>query len=333
MRRLVGGRLLGVACLLSAASLVWAHPDAMLVDGRLTIEPGASATFPASVHFHRLVARYQVVGPDAANVRLEVVPFADGSTEVASASLRGAGRLHHLIDCCLEADWSGYDVIVRNDGPAAATLELRAWVVHDEFAVVARAAESGAVEVPLVLFLGLGAAAVLVAHRARVRQARHGGSPSGGRRAYLWSRGLFGAAVAMAVALAFAGMLRYGTGPVSGLVAVMADLPVPGGPFGSRMALVMGVLLLMWVGAVGAWIAAVAGGAHLASPRAIAGLGLALAVVHLAGGFAMGWTYGALGVPVGLGLALALPLTASVAVLRPTSRSAHRSAGSGAARP
>jgi hypothetical protein len=333
MRRLAGGRRFGAACLLAAASLAWAHPDAMLVDGRFTIEPGASATFPASVHFHRLVARYDVVSPDAANLRLEVVPFAAGATEVASAPLRGAGRVHHLIDCCLDADFSGYDVVVRNGGPAAATFELRAWVVHDEFAVVARAAESGAVEVPLALFLALGVAAVLVAHRARVRETRYGGSAPGGRRAFLWSLGLFGAAVAVALALGVAGMLRYGTGPVSGLVAIMADVPVPGGPFGSRMALVMGVLLLGWVGAVGAWIVAVAGGAHLASPRGIAGLGLALAAVHLAGGCAMGWTYGAFAVPVGLGLALALPLAASVVLLRPTSRFARRSGVSDAAHP
>jgi hypothetical protein len=316
-----GGRVLAVACLFAAAALAWAHPDAMLVDGRLTIEPGAAATFPASVHFHRLVARYDVVAPAAASLQLELVPFAEGSSRVLVAPLEGSGRLHHLIDCCLEADFSGYDLVVRNDGPAPATLDLRAWVVHDEFAVVALGAEPGALEVPLALFLGLGVAAVVVAGRRRLQGRGGTGRQRGGRRALLWSQGLFAAAVFVAVALAFAGMVRTGAGPVGGMVAIMADLPVPGGPFGSRMASVMGVLLLAWVGAVVAWVVAVARGARSVPVTA---LGLALATVHLGGGVALGMTYGAYAVPIGLGIALALPLVASVAMLGPATPAVRR---------
>jgi hypothetical protein len=311
-------RLLVLVALMAAAPLTWAHPDAMLVAERLMIEPGASVTLPASVHFHRLVVRYEVVGSDGASLRMAVAPFATDAPAVGIATLDGTGRLNHLIDCCLDADFSGYSVIVRNDGPAPAALDLRAWIVHDEFAVVARAAEPGALEVPLVLFLALGVAAVVVAGRRR-RQgpvAAHTG-----RRALQWSRGLFVVAVVVALVLGFAGMVRYGAGPVSGMVAIMADLPVPGGPFGSRMASVMGVLLLAWAGAVGAWVVAVARGAD---HRSVAPLGLALATVHLGGGVALGWTYDAYAVPVVLGLALALPLATSVAMLRPATRAAPR---------
>ena len=122
------------------------------------------------------------------------------------------------------------------------------------------------------------------------------------------------AAVAVAATLSAAGAIRYGAGPVDGLIAIMADLPVPGGPFGSRGATVMGLLLLAWVASIALWIRAAGLAGSERRPRLVV-LGAALAVVSLATGLAMGWTYDRWSVPVGLGLVLALPLVVASTAL------------------
>jgi hypothetical protein len=167
-------------------------------------------------------------------------------------------------------------------------------------------------EVPGALFLGLGVAALVVGGRTRRRTlaapGSAGGSEARGARAMGWSAALFVAALLGALTLGTAGAVRYGAGLVTGMVAIMADLPVPGGPFGSRAAMVMGILLLTWIGAVALWIVAVRG----ARPRGSVALGAALCVVHLAGGVALGGTYGLWTVPLGLAIALVAPLAAAV---------------------
>ena len=302
-----------------AADVAFAHPDERVVDATLTLAPGELVSIPFAVHYHRLAATYRVHEPGAAEVMLSVVAASDALTErgqgtgephVFGIVLRGEGGFHHLIDCCLGATYSDYRMELRNDGSDAVTLDLRAWVVHDEFAVVATRAEVGALEVPLALFVVLGIASTVASRRRARSWMRDGAEPAGRTRAAVmlgWSVGLFGWACAVALGLAVFGAARYGGGPVDGLIAAMADVPVPGGPFGSRTALVMGVLLLTWTASIALWIAAVRHGTH-AHVRATARFGRVLAIVSLAAGVAMGWTYGAWATPVGLGLVLAVPL-------------------------
>jgi hypothetical protein len=304
-----------------------AHPDGAVVEGSLSLAPGEAVAFPMSVHFHRLVATYRVEG--AQPVVLEVVTGADASAgRVAyQAPLVDRGRLHHLLACCLDAAFSDYSLVVRNEGAERARLHLRAWLVHDEFAVVAWAAEPGAVEVPGVLFLGLGVGSVLAAVGVRRRRGGAAADPgrreAAGGRAYRWSLRFFAPALLLAVTAGIAGALRYGTGVVSGMVAIMADIPVPGGPFGSRASVLMGLLLLAWVVSIVLWIVAVRRGRVPTASRVML-LGGALAAVSLGGAAAMALDYGLWLVPVGLGLALAAPLAASVFALASGSRSARR---------
>jgi hypothetical protein len=313
--------------LILAASTAGAHPDERVVDATLRLEPGEIASFPMSVHYHRLVATFRVHEPGASGLTLLVVPGAaatvgvdDGSGASADVAIElvGVGSLHHLIDCCLAIDFADYRLLVRNDGDAPASVDLRAWLVHDEFAVVVQRAEPGALEVPLALFLALGVSATTVSARGRRRRidvVGGAGARSPGALPLAWSAGVFVWACALAAGLAVAGIARYGTGPIDGLIAIMADVPVPGGPFGSRAATVMGVLMLAWMASIGLWVRAVHAGAHVWS-RWTARLGLGLAAVSLAAGVAMGWTYGAWAVPLGLALVLAVPLAACSLALR-----------------
>ncbi len=313
--------------LVLAASTAVAHPDERVVEATLRLEPGETASFPMSVHFHRLVATYRVHEPDASGVTLLVVPGVvaaaagddqSGASADVAIELGGVGRLHHLIECCLAIDYADYRLLVRNDGDAPALIDLRAWIVHYEFAVVVQRAEPGALEVPLAMFLALGVTATMVSARSRRRVVEvvgDAGARSPGALPLGWSAGLFVWACALAGGLAVAGAVRYGTGPVDGLIAIMADVPVPGGPFGSRAATVMGVMMLAWVASIALWIRAVHVGAYAWS-RWTARVGLALAAVSLAAGVAMAWTYGSWPVPIGLALVLAAPLGVCSLALR-----------------
>jgi len=308
---------------LAAALLVvppaLAHPDVMLHDGPLRLAPGEVVVRPMALHFHRLVARWAVHGPATEGLWLLVVP---AETVGASASapedawfaapLFGDGRLSQLIDCCMDVSYRHLLLVLRNDGDVTVALDLRAWAMHDEFAVVSARAEQGAVEVPLALFALLGFASLAAAARDR-RRLDGAVVPRGW--ALTASAGLFAAALATAAALGFAGAVRYGGGPVDGMIAVLADVPLPGGPFGSRAALLLGVLLLAWLAAIGAWVLAVGQGAHRRSRWALP-LGTVLAFVSLAGGIAMSWTYGGSVVPAALGLVLATPVAVSAWRLR-----------------
>jgi len=320
------GAAVAVALVLASSTAV-AHPDERVVDATLRLEPGETASFPMSVHFHRLVATYRVHEPDASGLTLLVVPGAaatvgvddrSGASADVAIELAGVGSLHHLIDCCLGIDYAEYRLLVRNDGDAPALLGLRAWIVHDEFAVVVQRAEPGALEVPLALFLALGVTATMVSARGRrdvVAAVADDGVRSPGALPLGWSAGVFAWACVLAAGLAVAGVVRYGTGPVDGLIAIMADVPVPGGPFGSRAATVMGVMMLAWVASIALWIRAVHVGAHVWS-RWTARVGLGLAAVSLGVGVAMAWTYGSWPVPIGLALVLAVPLGACSLALR-----------------
>jgi hypothetical protein len=304
-----------------------AHPDVMLVGGeRLRLEPGQAVVRPMGVHFHRLVARWSVADPTAEGPWLLVVPAeAERAAEVApedawfAARLDGGGRLQHLIDCCLGVDERHLLLILRHDGPAPVDLDLHASALHDEFAVVARRAEAGALEVPLTLFAALGVAALLVLARDR----RRAGGPSTARPraaavAAHVAAALLVASLASALLLGGAGALRYGGGLTHGLIAVLADLPVPGGLFGSRAAFLLAWLLLAWVAAIAAWIVAVAAGAHLRSSRRIRVLGGALASISLGGALAMAAAYDGSLVPAVLGLVLAGPLAVTAGGIRRT---------------
>ena len=310
--------------LLVVTSFALAHPDELVVDGTLQLAPGETVAFSVPVHYHRLVATYRLHDPASEGVTLTVTDArgrltADHETPLGTAEftapLRGEGRLHHLIECCFGVDYADFEVRLRNDGGAPAALDLRAWVVHDEFAVVVHRAEGGALEVPLVAFLGVGVVAAMVSLRQRRREGRDLAGPDvqksvRGAVTLGWSMGLFVWACLMALGLGVAGASRYGTGLVDGVMAIMADVPVPGGPFGSRAATVMGVLMLVWLTSIALWIRSVQLGVHRASAWP-SRLGMALAVVSLFSGVAMGWTYGSWVVPIVLGLVLAVPLALS----------------------
>lgn len=317
MRGVLAAALAIAAVVVGAAS---AHEDLPIVDATIDLAPGASATFPTALHYHRVVGTYALADA-ASSVSIRMVAAGEGGfDELLVDRAEETGRLNALIRCCDGQAWAEAELQVRNDGSQPATIDLRAWAMHDDFAVVVDRAESGAMSVPLVLFLGLGGAAGGAAWRDRRRRDAVSGSPAM-PASLLWSAGLFVAALVAAASLGLAGMLRYGAGPVDGMIAILADVPVPGGPFGARDAMVMSVLMLAWMGAIGFWSRSVHVGAHRSSPWPVR-LGLALGLVSLAGGLAMGWTYGSYGVPVLLGASLAVPLVwASMSV------SGTRSAG------
>jgi hypothetical protein len=275
-----------------------------------------------SLHYHRLVARYDASGGP---IVLEVVPGGAGeASPVVRRELVGSGRLHALVACCLDAGYSPYWLVLRNEGSGTVQLQLRAWLVHDEYAVVAEAAEPGAVEVPGGLFALLGSWALLAVARRRGLTSgggRHARAAASFRRAMRAS--LLAASIASLVALALgvAGAVRYGTDPIVGMMAIMADLPVPGGLFGSRAAFLLALVMLTWSGAFVLWIVAAARAETRAERRRLALLGIALAGTHLAGSLAMTLAYGAV-VPVALGLVLALPFGAACALLLRTPRGA-----------
>ena len=310
---------------LIATSWTYAHPDAQLFDESVRLAPGEAVVRPMAVHFHRLVATWAVDDPVGKELWLLVVPAEERDAVDAApadawfaARLEGDGRMSHLIACCDGIAYRHLLLVVRNDGEEPVDVALRAWAVHDDFAVVAARAEAGAVEVPLALFTLVGAGAVTAAVRDR-RRRDTSVRPRG--RALAWSAALFGAAMVMAAGLGVAGALRYGAGPIDGMIAILADVPVPGGLFGSRAAFVLAALLLIWVAAIAAWVVAVRQGAHRRS-RWVVPMGAALALVSLVGGLAMSWTYGGSLVPVVLAIALSTPLAVSAWLLRGTGASA-----------
>jgi hypothetical protein len=319
-------RGLTMACvaLLLTTAVVHAHPDEPVVDATLRLAPGEIVAIPMAVHYHRLVARYRTHPADAPGATLRVIPagstpagdaVAGGAAAGFEARLGGAGRLHHLIDCCLARDDAAYELWLSNEGGAPLELDVRAWLVHDEFAVIAHRAEPGALEAPLMIFLGLGGAALLATSRRRQRHREPGGAAGGATRArgslaFAWSFGSFVAACVMALGLGVAGMARYGTGLAAGSMAIMADVPLPGGPFGSRGSVAMGVLLLVWMASLALWTLAIHRGAHLRSPWPVR-MVLAVAAVGLIAAVTVGWDYGRWAVPLGLGAVLVLPLSVS----------------------
>lgn len=297
------------AAVLTAAR---AHADVPVLDGTFVVGPGEALTAPMALHFHRLVVRYDVRGDGA--LRLTVVrgPGAARGSAPPSGTpideeLRGRGRWSRLIPCCRDVAYQAFTLRLRNDGPAAVTADLHAFAVHDDLAVVAQRAEVGAAGVPAILFLGVGIAAAAAGRRTRRERAR---PARPGATSPVWAGAvLFLLAGATAWALAFAGALRYRAGLAEGMVAILADLPVPGGPFGSRAAFLMGLLLLTWLASALLWIVGVARGAHRRAPW-VAGLGWALTCASLAGGAAMALDYDRSWVPLALAALLAAPLSA-----------------------
>lgn len=316
MRKAVLALLLALA-----GTAAHAHADVPLVDATVRLEPGAAFELPMALHFHRLAVRYRVHGGEDAGLALHVVRDGTGRTPDPGRSgeahvlltepLVGRGSLSRLVPCCLGESYTDLTLVVRHDGAAPATVDLRAWAVHDEFAVVAQRAEAGAFGVPGALFAALGTAALVTTGRVVRRFPRYVPAPPDGttvRPRLLWASGaLLVLASIVATTLGVAGAVRYGGGPVAGMIAILADVNVPGGPFGSRGAFLLAVLLLVWVGAIAAWIVGVAQGTHLATPWTVR-LGTAFAVLSVVAGTAMAWTYGGSWVPLALGAILAVPI-------------------------
>ena len=309
---------------IAALSFAWSHPDIRVADETFRLEPGDARAFPMAVHYHRLVGTLDIGGGSPDDVRVLVVDEAVWRAEgddvpVSQAEFAAmeheTGVLNHLLRCC-DAGYSDYRLIVRNEGMNAMQVDLRAWAVHDDFAVVVDRAETGAFGVPATLFSVLSISALAVVARRRrsngvalhesseiERPPRRSGTADASD-ALTWSAAIAGIAVVLAVALGLTGALRYATDPVTGMMSVLADVPVPGGPFGSRAAMVMGVLLLAWCIAIGTWIRAAA----TARRGPVRAVGVALGAISLAGGLAMGIAYGSLLVPGVLGLILGVPL-------------------------
>lgn len=319
-------RLAGVLGALAPMALGLAHPDMEVANASFELEPASARSFPMEVHYHRLVGRLHALAPDTGDLEVLIVDDATwlghgdaAPAEDAAFVARGddASVLNHLLRCC-DTGYAGYRLIVRNRGERAVAVNLRAWAVHDDFAVVVDRAEPGAVGVPLTIFAVLSGLAVSVALRSRSRRRAGAGvgpyapgdrpsARSAGTlvpHALRWSIALAVLACVLAVSLGAAGALRYGADPVTGMMAAMADVALPGGPFGSRAALAMGALLLAWCGAVGSWIRAVA----TQRPGSVRVVGSALGAISLVGGLAMGIAYGALAVPGVLGVVLGVPL-------------------------
>ena len=329
-----------VGVLLGLAATALAHADVPLIEGEFRLEPGEEFVVPTALHYHRLALRYRVAGADDTAFSLRVVlgsepdalDDAPATATMLQATLAGSGSRSQLIPCCDGVAYQEMLLELRNDGDAPATLELRAWALHDEFAVVSTRVEPGAAIVPAALFGLLGLAAWGAVRGSRTRSHRVAGRAA--RQALRGSAALFGVAVVAVVALGATGMVRYGGGPVDGIVAVMADLPIPGGPFGSRAALAMGVLLLSWLTAHGLWYAAVASGTGVdatgqGSALRTRRLGAALAATSLMGGVSMGVSYGSWVPPI-LALLLVAPVVMVLGTLR---RSAGTVGASGDLRP
>lgn len=318
-----------VAVAVTLAGIALAHPDVPIVQDTLTLRPGVSVAYPMAIHYHRVVGRYRVQNARAHDVTFAILDEGDyrnlgeasGATRPVRRRLQAdGGSFQHLVPCCLGTAYTPYRLLVRNDGKTPVSLDVRAWAVHDEFAVVVHRAEAGAAAAPAALFVVLLAATgrAMGALRARARRRAMPSAPVAGpvnpRAAYAlrWSTALFLGACVAALALGTAGAARYGAGPVDGMVAIMADLPLPGGPFGSRGATMMGVLLVAWIATHGTWLGAV----HLGAGAPTVRLGMAIGAVTLVAGAAMAWTYGAWMVPIGLAALLGLPVLVLAGVVR-----------------
>lgn len=302
-----------VAALAAGTGAAWAHPDLPIFDGAIRLAPGEALERLVPLHYHRVVGRYRVSGAGATQVSFTLQNALASGGQASVLARREGGRFNHLVSCCLGEDETPFRFRVRNEGPDEVEVTLFAFAAHDDLAVVTHRAEGGALEIPMMMFLGLGVAAGLVSWRRRPLRAR--ADDQSVPPALRFSMAAAVISSAGGLALAVAGMLRYGGGPLEGLIAAMADLPVSGGPYGSRDALVLGLVMLAWLAAIGAWVRAlgVAGPRHA---RRVAYWGLFLAGVSLAMGVLVGWTYGSYPVPVALGVALGAPLLmAAVAAL------------------
>lgn len=308
--RLQALRLALVAIALGTAV---AHPDVPVIETSLRLEPGQAESGPMSVHYHRLVGHLKAAAGELQGLTLHLMAedvWRESGTAATDVEVTGlqsdadGTRINHLVRCCLGDVYTPYRWVLRNEGNRPVDVDLRLWAVHDDFAVVVDRAEPGAFSVPLVLFLAMAVTAIVGTRRGLSKSAHR---LLGAKRAFVWSLSLAGACVVLAGALALGGMLRYGAGPVDGMVAILADVPVPGGPFGSRDALVMGLMMVGWCAAIGAWARAAALAAPGQSPG-IGRFGFLLGLTSLLTGVGLGWTYGAFFVPVVLGAVLGAPL-------------------------
>ena len=230
----LGGCLLAV---LTAAPAV-AHGDERIVDERIVLAPGGSATFTGEVHYHRLVGRVLSDGP----VVVRFAP-ADPTESVADGVAMGPAvelRFNELIRCCDDDGWTPYRLVIENAGDEAVTVVAHVGLVHDDLAVMVDGAESGT-RVSLVV-AALGWAALVL------RASRRSGPGIPLRRSAV---GLI-ALTAVVVGLARWGANVYGGAGVP-LLAAASDVPVlPINLFVSRASLILAGLMLVW-GAVALW--------------------------------------------------------------------------------
>jgi hypothetical protein len=278
-----------------------AHGDIRLAKRSLTLEPGQAQSFQGDLHYHRLVGTVRADNP----VRVLFVNDRTGETVLESGPSRSI-QMNHLIRCCDDLGWAPFTLLIVNEGLAPVEVDLRARLVHDDFAVYADGAEAGAHEsIPV---LGMIWALVLW------RVCRRSKPLPGPARA----AGLTAALVIVALGICLYGSARYSAGVVPAFLAGLSDIPlIPANPIVSGTSVLLALFGIAWAWAVVWWVRA----RHTAEAGPWLGLGAAFVAMIVATGIFMEQAYGNWWVPLAAGIAAMLPVLA-VLLIRFTPRQA-----------
>lgn len=223
--------------LMLAPSPAWAHGDQVLFDGTVTVPAGGWRSVDGSLHYHRLVGAIQADGPVVVELR---------RTTDANGNLRHGPaqqfRFNDLVACCDDEPWAHYELVFRNPGDVPVTVRGRVRLTHDDLAVMAYMAESGARETPVIM----GVAWIALLWWALRRRALR---PTLGSAAVR----LAGTCVVV-VGLSLWGAVRYGGPGAPALVAALGDVPIiPINPVVSRASLMIGAGIVLWAVAALRW--------------------------------------------------------------------------------
>lgn len=286
---------LALLLLVAFAPSAAAHEDVTAAAGIVEVAPGESANIPVEVHYHRLVGRVSVLD-DAGGPGVALRVHGPGDAPPQEAGAGTDFRVNTVVKCCIGEFWTPHVLEVRNLGAEAVRVRVDLSLVHDNMAVLADDAESGAVMTSLAIFGGVSVAAWVRSRRA----------PLGTGGAFPWavaSTGAFVVLWAAAAAIGIVGSSRFGGSLVAGLLAWPADLPRMASQFVNTQALVIMGFMLVWSASLLLW--AEAARRADVDRHHVARLGLMLGAGALAGCVLWGVEEGTVLVPILLAVATA----------------------------
>jgi hypothetical protein len=239
---LLMGLMLGLIVSVGGAA---AHENKQVGEGSQDLAPGEALVLPVEIHYHRLVG--EIKAGQGAEVVVKVGP--EGQEPSVVAGPGGDFLVDALVTCCKDVVWSPYEVHIVNQGSQSVHVEYRLVFLHDGFAVIAEDAEPGALLTTLLPFVGVSGWLGYLLWRK---------GPKAGpvRKAAWWAGGAHGAMWLIGGGAGIYGMMRYGTGPVSGAIAAAADMPWIQNEILTTQDLVLGSGIVLWVVSVAAWTAA-----------------------------------------------------------------------------